>query len=310
MSLKDLIKQRINRIDSIPDNLKTVIDDQNEVMFKSILSRLKQLDTEAGKIIASKKNLAVVQSIADDLKKLLFNGDYVDAIAEFASEIGKQADLNDKILESVVGTFTPDELYKSVVQSSQHNALQLLDQNAVSSNFIQSITDILNTAVVSGVSYADAVESLRNSMVGDNAVFSKYAGQIVHDAFAISDRQYVQLTARNHGIEFYRYDGGHIEGTRPFCDERYGQIFHEKEIAAWGDHVNTDAGKFQFPKLIYTTKAGVKIYWAGMDYDTNSATIFSYLGGYECRHVLVPIATDYVPEVDVTRARRLGYYTG
>ena len=47
-----------------------------------------------------------------------------------------------------------------------------------------------------------------------------------------------------------------------------------------------------------------------MNEDTNSATIFSYLGGYNCQHILQPIATDYVPKEDIERARSLGYYTG
>lgn len=57
-------------------------------------------------------------------------------------------------------------------------------------------------------------------------------------------------------------------------------------------------------------KGGVKIYWEGMNYDTTSSTIFSYVGGYQCNHVLVPIATEYVPKTDKLRAKELGFYDG
>ena len=41
--------------------------------------------------------------------------------------------------------------------------------------------------------------------------------------------------------------------------------------------------------------------------DTNSATIFSFLGGYNCRHVLIPKATQYVSAEDLARAKSKGY---
>ena len=45
-----------------------------------------------------------------------------------------------------------------------------------------------------------------------------------------------------------------------------------------------------------------------MNYDTNGATIFSLAGGYNCNHILLPVATEYVPKADLNRAIALGYY--
>jgi hypothetical protein len=54
--------------------------------------------------------------------------------------------------------------------------------------------------------------------------------------------------------------------------------------------------------------------WATLDWDgknraTTADTIFSLRGGYNCNHLLVPIATALVPEDVLTRARRKGYIT-
>jgi len=309
MALKELIKERLDRLESVPESLKTVIDKENELLFKKMLEQLSRLESKDGKIVVSKRNLAIVNSIIDELKDSFFNGDYLDAIKQFAAEIQIQANLNNSILSATVGSFTDDLLYRNTIRAAQENALLLMDENAVTKNFFQPLQELLTTATISNISYLDAVEMLRQNMVGENSIFSRYAGQIVKDTFAVSDRQYVQLTAKMNGIEFFRYDGGHVKETRVFCDERYGKIYHEKEIEQWGAFHKT-SGEFTRPQFLYETKAGIKIYWEGMNYDTNSATIKSFLGGYNCMHVLVPLATEYVPETDKSRAKALGFYTG
>jgi len=309
MSLEKLIEQRIDRLESVPDKLQTVIDKQDEKLFKQILKDLGALETKDGKIVASKDNLSKINAILENLKKTLFASDYLNAIKDFAGEIATQATLNNNILELTVGSFQDDEMFKATVKSAQHNALLLMDENAVAHNFLQPISELLTNSIVSNVSFTDAVESLRANMVGETALLSKYAKGIIKDTFSIADSQYTNILAKKHGIEFFRYDGGHIADTRLFCNERYGKIFHRDEIAKWGSGINTDPSIFSRPKFLYENKQGVKIYWEGMDYDTNSATIFSYKGGYTCQHALVMIATDYVPQSDKDRAKSLGFYT-
>lgn len=307
-TLEKLIKKRVDRLESIPQNLLTVIDKQNEKLYKAALEQLSKLDSKDGQIVASPKNLAAVSNIIENLKSVLFDGEYLDAIKTFALEIQQQALLNNSILKEVAGSFEDKELYKATIVRSQKNALMLLDENAIRANLLQPLEELLNNSVISKVNIPDAIENLRTSLTGENATLTKYAGQIVRDTFAVSDRQYVKLTAESNKIEFYRYSGGEVDGTREFCAERHGQYFHIKEIEAWGAFENTDPSIFKFPKFIYETKAGVKIYWAGMNYNTNSGTISSYLGGYECNHVLVPVATQYVNEEVKARAIRLGYF--
>lgn len=301
MSLEKLVQQRIDRLESIPAKLQSTIDSKDELLFKQILKDIGSLKTEDGKIVSSKENLSKINAIIQNLKNSLFGSDYIDAIKEFAGQIQVQANLNNSILETVIGSFNDDEVYKSAIQNSQKNALMLMDENAVSSNFLQPIQDLITNSIITGSSYTDMVSSLRNNMVGENAIFSKYAGQIIKDTFAISDRQYVQLTARTHGIEFYRYDGPKIKGSRYFCCVRKDKIFHYKEISSWGNKESL----WNNPKNGGSCEAA---HGGGRNPDTNSATIFSYLGGYGCIDVLVPVATEYVPTADIQRAISLGYF--
>jgi len=301
MSLEKLVQQRIDRLESVPAKLQTVIDAQDEKLFKQILKDLSALKTVDGKIEASKENLSKINGILENLKKTLFGSDYLDGVKEFAAQIQTQATLNNNILSEVVGSFKDEEIYKATVQSSQHNALLLMDESAVAHNFLTPLTEILSNSIVSNTSYTQAVQTLRDNMVGENALLSRYAKTIITDTFAISDRQYNQLISKNHGIEFYRYDGGKIKTTRYFCCVRSNGIFHEKEIASWGSK----------PSLWNKGEASGcdKKNGGGMNADTNSSTIFSYLGGYNCQHILVPLATEYVPQSVKDEAQSKGYYS-
>jgi hypothetical protein len=300
MPLEKLIQERIDRLESVPEKLITVIDKQEERLFKQILKDLDGLKIVDGKIEASKDNLAKINSILENLKRTLFGSDYLNAIKEFAGEIGSQAKLNNKILEQTIGTFEDIEMFKATVERSQVNALLLLDEGAVTNNLLQPIAQILTNSIVSNVSFQQAVATLRENMVGEKSLLGRYSKTIIKDAFSISDRQYNQLISKENGIEFYRYDGGKLKTTRYFCCVRSNKIYHYKEISSWGSK----------PSLWNKGDATGcdKLNGGGMNPDTNTSTIFSYLGGYNCQHILVPIATQYVPQSVKNEAQSKGYY--
>lgn len=309
-TLKELIEQRIDRLESVPNNLLSKIDKQNEVLFKALLKELNSLDVKDGQIVTSTENLAKVGGIIEKLKDVLFQGEYLEAVKTFATEINSQATLNNQILDKVVGGFEDNELYTATIRSAQKNALLLLDESAIRAELLQPLTDILQNSIVTSASFLDAVETLRQNMTGDKALLQKYAGVYVKDVFSISDRQYAELIARQHQIEFYRYDGGKVDDTRQFCLERRNKIFHEKEIREWARGINTRVGEFLRPAKnpVYVTPQGEDMYWEGEHAGTNSATIFSYVGGWNCQHLLVAVATEFVPEADKQRARDLGFF--
>ncbi len=91
MTLNELVKKKIDRLDSVPDELLSVIDRQNEALFKQLLSDLGRLEMKDGKLVASKENLARINAIIENLQKVFFGKEYVEAIKTFAKEIGIQA---------------------------------------------------------------------------------------------------------------------------------------------------------------------------------------------------------------------------
>lgn len=131
---------------------------------------------------------------------------------------------------------------------------------------------------------------------GDVSKILKYANTIANESFVIADRSYTSILSDYLDTEWYYYSGDEIEGTRCFCQERVGHYFYYTNIADWGN--GADLGECE-------TKSGE---WAGMIEGTNSATIFSFLGGWRCRHSLMPASVEIVPQEDIDNAINKGYY--
>lgn len=186
---------------------------------------------------------------------------------------------------------------KLYIDSAKKNVVDaLVDEN----NFIKPIQDILTAAVVNGSNISDTIDSISEFVEGDPSSDSegkilKYVKQITNDSFAVADRSYTSLVSDELGNEWYYYAGSEVAHTRCFCKERVGKYFHYKEIESWGDGENL--GKCNIGDGT----------WAGEFLGTNKSTIFSYLGGYNCMHSLIPVSDVVVPESDLTRARDLGY---
>lgn len=303
-TLKELIAQRISRLESVPATLQGAIEKQQERVFKQLLKDLSALEIEDGKYVASKSNLGKIAAITEQLKQNLFNKDYLEAIKTFALEIQVQSKLTNKIMTEL-GDFSDKDLYQAVVKRSQQNALLLLDESAIAAEVVQPLSDLLTNSVIGSVGYLDGVESLRTFMVGNNEVsgkLSQYAGTYVKDAFAVSDRNYAKLISDDMGFEFYEWSGGVVKGSRYFCCVRHDNIYHKKEIEEWG----RDASFWDKPKSAGGECGDKK--GGGRNPATNETTIFSYAGGFGCLHIPIPVATKYVPADVIARARAKGYY--
>jgi len=127
----------------------------------------------------------------------------------------------------------------------------------------QEYLDIIGKAVyentLTGVSFAESVNTVRQAVGGDMA---RYAKQQVHDSLMQFDASLNTAIGKQAGATQWKYVGGLIETTRPFCRKHEGQIFTEEEIMeTWGDS------------------------WAGKA----SGNPFIVRGGYNCRHKFIPV---------------------
>lgn len=296
--LFDLIKEKNERLNSIPIKMQTAAEKQQRVVFNDIVKKLSQLDTDGELIRISSKNLKLINEISEELKSVLLNDEYTKTVQAFVNQFDVQAKLNDKIIKAGLGETANPMATKTYLNAAKRNAVQSLLGSPLDTEFVKPITGILESAVVNGATINETIDNIRKFVEGDKSTdgkILKYVKQISHDSFAVADRSYTSIVSDYLGNDWFYYAGTEVEATRCFCHERVDRYFHYKEIESWADGEN----------LGECNIGGGK--WAGMIPGTNARTIYSYLGGYGCLHSLMPVSEVIVPKKDIQRAIDLGF---
>jgi hypothetical protein len=161
-----------------------------------------------------------------------------------------------------------------------------LGQEAIIQEVINPSVAILAQMVVSNMNKEDAIK-LANKKIP--SLFTQYAATRVDTTLQIYTREMVRIMSDAEGFEWFKYSGPVTptalgNDIRPFCLERVKGIYIAAEISSWAN-----------------------LTWDGKIPSTNAYSVFSLLGGWQCRHWLTPVKSKDVPASAITRARRLGY---
>lgn len=294
-SLEQLIKEKSKRLNDIPLELQTAVIKQQKDVLNEITLLLNDLDVKDGQFVISKENIKTIEKINDDLKKVFLNDEYLKSVKEFAKEFDIQAKFNNKVIKAGLGEIETPAASLLYVETAKRSTVAAL-LNA--SEFTAPVYSILETAVINGASLKETISNIRTFAEGNDKVDSKvlsYVKQISNDSFAVADRSYTSIISDYLDNDWFYYSGGEIDTTRCFCEQRVGKYFHYKEIESWGRGEN----------LGECNIGGGR--WGGMIAGTNESTIYSYLGGYNCMHSLIPVSEAIVSDSDKERAKKLGY---
>lgn len=288
--------RKFKRLESVPDAFVNSVKGLQGEVIKDIEDLVSQLETQNGIFVFNERNLNIISSIDKKLKDTVFNDEYINAVKKFAGEFNTQAGINNAYFATIEPGFTPNKLYESVLRSTQKSAIDLLGEDAFTQKLINPLKQILESSITNGQSFADTMTSLRYAVVGDDTIDGAMVGyvkRVAYDGFAVSDRAYTNVIAQDSELEFYKWAGGLVKGSRCFCIERHGKFYHRKEIEEWGEGKNV--GKCGYP-------------WQGMNSATNKATIFYFCGGYHCFHGALPVSIKSVPKAVIERNIASGNY--
>lgn len=297
-SFEKLLKEKNNRLEEIPLELQTYAQKQQKRVLNDIISQLDKLDKVNGQIKINNKNLKAIAEISDELKSIFINSDYLKAVKEFAKEFDTQAGVNNKLIEKGFGSIDIPNASKTYIDIAKKNAIDALAGAPYETITVKPIQSLLENAIVNGANINDTINSIQQFIEGtDETVgqIDKYIKQITNDSFAIADRSYTSIVADELGNDWFYFSGTVVAKTRCFCEQRVGNYYHYKEIESWarGENLgNCDIGGGE---------------WAGEIIGTNESTIYSYLGGYNCLHSLIPVSEAIVSDSDIERAKSLGY---
>lgn len=288
---RDQIIGQIQRaIDDVPDRLATEAKRAQRKAFESIVEELARLRLDSdGRIITSMANFATERQLLEKLRQFYLSPEYLAAVDTFVNEMDTGAALTLRLFEQITGgSVSASESARAVLQASKDMAARRLTAGAV--DFAQdSFEQVLKNAIGSADTFPNLVKSIRQNMLGTDEFegrMVRYAKQNAKDVFSVAESEFMNKVSTDLGFEFYEYAGVLTTDSREFCQARQNKIYHAQEIEQWA---NLD--------------------WQGKNRATTAQSIWVYRGGYNCNHVLVPVATDNVPQDVIERATAAGYYT-
>ena len=299
-TIESIITEKVKRLESVPDKFVTSVERSQKEVLKKLISDLSKLDRVGDKIDITNANILKIEEIGNELKKILFDGDYVAAVKDFASEIIDQGKLTQQFFKKAFpDDFTNDEIFKNILKVSQEQAISLFSEEAVSQELIQPLKSTLLNAITTGADVGTTTESLMTLIDGDkniDGLLTRYAKTYAKDAFSTTDRQYTTIIGNELDVQWYVYRGGELGTTRPFCKHLNGQYMSKQEVVDLGNGIDLDGSKLTADEL------------KGRAAGTNGSTIFTFAGGYNCEHSFLPTSIGNVPKTVIERNIEKGYY--
>lgn len=296
--MKEIILEKNNRLETVPAEYVASLTALQQKHLRKVIEAMNTLDISDSKFVTSSDNLRKLVQVANGLRDVVVDSEFIEILTTFASQMSVQASVNNRYFQAILKDFEVIDLYTDILRQSKTNAVNTL-LDGVDSEFVKPIKDTLERAIVNNSNYTDTLKDIETIVVGNDQVNPKlktYSETYARQTFAVSDRSYTAAVANELGMDWFWYSGGEWADSRPFCIERNDAYYHRKEIELWGGGTPTPG--FSWPQ------GGT---WKGRIDGTNASTIFTLLGGWNCQHSVMPTSEIVVPEADKKRAKDLGY---
>ena len=295
-----LVEEKLEILDNSPERFTNEVIKAQVSLWNEIREEFEALETKGGKVVQSAKNLRTINSILKKMRVASSDGDYFKAVQSFLKEFDQTAKISERLTAVVNKSFNPNAFATQIKAAYRETAVQQLFANPVS-NTETALRNSLVSSVAAGATLQQTLKSAREVIQGGPDTDGRMLANIktvAATSIAVSDRGYTAVLNQQAGAEWYAYRGGKIETTRLFCRERNGKYFHRKEIEAWGR--GEDAGDVEGIKEDGT--------WNGQKEGTTASTIFTFAGGWNCRHSIIMVPISYVPKDVINRNIANGNY--
>jgi hypothetical protein len=277
LTLKQLIKLYNKKPEFINDYLAKFDKDlkglQKELLTVMLSDYLTNFQTKDGNIVFNEYNarqIAGLNKVFDDFQ-VQFSDEFFKVTgnkmleltgltSEYFRELGdKKTTLSgiEKALEKYRITIGIDKKGEIIEGSFISNLTKSEPVRA-------ELADFLRKGIEGERKYKDIIGGFKDIIVGtpeSNGAHERYISGYVHDSFFAHERATDNFFAQELGLTYFIYAGDVIEKTRPFCEERAGNVYSIDDLEAWNDED-----------------------WAGKIEGEDVAT---QLGGYNCRHNLM-----------------------
>lgn len=269
-------------VSSAENEIQSTIKKTQRKIYRDLVSVLKNLELDReGYIRNNTANRRLLSKAETAFDSSIRNSGYKTGVEKFISHFDSVADLNTEYFLAISQAFTPNAQF---LRSLQNQAIKQIETMALNEGLVSNVKtplmSVLNKNVNTGGSFASFLEEVRAYIIGSGSEgkLLRYSRTWTTDALYGFARAYQQSITVDLGLTFYYYAGGAIDKTRDFCRERLDQFWSQKEIESWAS-----------------------LDWGGKNPGTTESSIFIYLGGYNCRHSLIPVSEKIVPKEVIDR---------
>lgn len=293
----------LNKVDNASDQFAGVITKTEKAIFDSAVALIKKLDIDSqGHIRITTANLKLLSDIKSRLGKLTKSKEYLKGVKELVKAF-------DDIYHAQVSYYSTQFAKKTLSDNAKKkfaamqriavtNTIEGLTGSGVNANVTEELSKILLRAVTTGAKYSDLVDEFRSKLIssGDNiSALAKYANTYATTALTQYAGQNNKLFTDDLGTEWFEYVGSQIETTRELCNTllEHHPYIHQSEIKDILAGRITDQKTGEIIEIGMNPKTGLP---KGMIEGTTPDNFQVNVGGWNCRHQLVPIAKEAVPK--------------
>lgn len=243
------------------------------------------LERDGNGNITENSNTAWVAKIAALEAKLIAavnSPKYDKPISDYLLDFGKVKELNKQLHENINGITNFQQL-EADLQPKQKYIMQKvmyeLKQGGIKSIFVEPTKQVLLNAITFGQSISTAkknISALYASATDTTSTrINSYIGQITRDAIYTYNGAINETIATAYGLDGIAYLGGVVADSRPFCTHYHGAEIAKKDLK---DILTKYLGSETLSQGMYKVSPS--------DYEAN---FLIYRGGWNCRHVAIPI---------------------
>lgn len=277
---KDIANELESQVEALGRGLPTL----EREAFDSIRILLKDLTLlPNGNIKPTIANLKIINKVRSALEDIVTDKRYRKIVSRVQNSIDEISALNSAYFTQTFTAFTVPAAVKQLRTVSLQTTRENLIGAGMQDNVVNAAVDIVDRGIRGGESFGTLQKNIEQFMIGNDKVPGKltsYSQQIISDTLSGYTATYHKMVAADLGLQWYQYVGGTMKTTRPWCKAMVDkQWVHESELGAVARGVID----------------GEKVSLAGLFPNTNSRTVIDFRGGYNCRHLMIPVPEEAVP---------------
>ena len=290
----------LSQVDKALAQFSKVVDSSQKALFEEIHLLVSALEKDKnGNIKTTISNMQQVVKIKAKIGNIVISDAYRDGVSMLMNGFDlvyrtQKAYYKKSFQAGTIGEIATKK-QKLLRQLAVQNTIEGLTGAGIQAQITDKIGDMLMRSVTSGAKWTDMVSEMKAYLDPDGdgtGAFAKYAKTYATTAMGQFTGQNNKLMTDALDTEWYMYVGSDIETTREFClhltKKRY---IHVSEIPTILE------GHIDGHDCAIYKKTGLP---QGMIEGTTPENFQVNVGGWNCRHQLLPVAAEAVP-ADIRR---------